>query len=142
MISQLDDNRNCCYICLEENISDPVTIVECFHQFCFDCLFTWLSVKTTCPVCKISTECFIRNKTSAKSSIEKRSGQDSEVEIWRLNEEGSPGHQDLTRKRKLIHDLLEIEIPDEDAPETLQHNLLKSHLIKAIDHHRWSQRSW
>ncbi|ROW07271.1 hypothetical protein VMCG_03846 [Cytospora schulzeri] len=49
---QNGDDTACCVICLSE-ISEPSKAQPCgHHNFDFLCLASWLSLKTTCPLCK------------------------------------------------------------------------------------------
>ena len=77
--SNLDYNC-CCYICLDK-IFDPVTLLVCHHQYCFQCLFAWLKIKDTCPVCKSNVKAFVRNVShsndkSLSQEVWKRSNTD------------------------------------------------------------------
>ncbi|POS71735.1 hypothetical protein DHEL01_v209876 [Diaporthe helianthi] len=50
--SEAVDASCCCVICLSD-ISEPSTAQPCGHRnFDFMCLASWMSLKTTCPLCK------------------------------------------------------------------------------------------
>ena len=50
--SEAADAACCCVICLSD-ISEPSTAQPCGHRnFDFMCLASWMSLKTTCPLCK------------------------------------------------------------------------------------------
>lgn len=40
-----------CSICLEDVSMRSKAITPCVHQFCRDCLMTWLSTNSSCPTC-------------------------------------------------------------------------------------------
>ena len=42
-----------CPICLEDNVEQPVSIIQCNHKFCRPCIIQWLQNRNTaCPVCR------------------------------------------------------------------------------------------
>lgn len=43
-----------CPICTEPLIHKPVMILECNHEFCTLCIYEWMRVKFSCPVCRAS----------------------------------------------------------------------------------------
>lgn len=44
-----------CSICLEEQKTNEIwNTLRCSHQFHKDCIIEWLSIKKTCPVCRIT----------------------------------------------------------------------------------------
>jgi hypothetical protein len=47
-----------CAICLEE-VQEPVTLVACIHQYCYQCLYTWYKTRMNCPICKSSGRVFV-----------------------------------------------------------------------------------
>jgi hypothetical protein len=47
-----------CAICLEE-IQEPVTLVFCLHQYCYQCLYAWYKTRMTCPKCKSNGRVFV-----------------------------------------------------------------------------------
>eukprot|EP01036_Dinobryon_divergens_P035697 gene35697-46307_t len=130
----------CCYICLESNISDPVTVVSCLHQFCFDCLFTWLVIKENCPVCKATVESIIRNKLLPSSSDSSVDADDGNVEILRLkgnDEHEGPGQgaEETAKKRKASE-----EEDEKGGPARVDYNSLNQQLTRAISFHRSRKR--
>ena len=52
-ISELDDNKRTCIICLEDFINgQKVYNLKCKHIFHMKCLNEWIKRKRTCPLCK------------------------------------------------------------------------------------------
>ncbi|KAJ0393077.1 hypothetical protein P43SY_004178 [Pythium insidiosum] len=41
-----------CVICMNENTSPDHVHLPCGHDFHFDCLHSWLEVRSTCPICR------------------------------------------------------------------------------------------
>ncbi|GLD96235.1 hypothetical protein PINS_up004913 [Pythium insidiosum] len=41
-----------CVICMNENTSTDHVHLPCGHDFHFDCLHSWLQVRSTCPICR------------------------------------------------------------------------------------------
>ena len=40
-----------CRICLGE-MSNPILIIDCNHDYCHDCIKHWLTISEECPYCK------------------------------------------------------------------------------------------
>lgn len=58
-------DKNICPICLVSNLDQNETHIrktECGHQFCDQCIKTWLSKSKTCPLCRTKLE----GKTTTK----------------------------------------------------------------------------
>ena len=101
-----------------------MTIVSCLHQFCFNCLFTWLVIKENCPVCKATVENIIRNKIISSSSSDGTNEAVDGVEILRLkgntailseekedyDRSGDLGAEGNPRKRRVSEDDKEAEV--------------------------------
>jgi hypothetical protein len=101
-----------------------VTVVSCLHQFCFNCLFTWLVIKENCPVCKATVENIIRNKIISSSSSERTNEAVDGVDILRLkgntailsekkedyDRSGDLGAEGNPRKRRVSEDEKEAEV--------------------------------
>ena len=101
-----------------------MTVVSCLHQFCFNCLFTWLVIKENCPVCKATVENIIRNKIISSSSSDGTNEAVDGVEILQLkgntailSEEkedydgsGDLGAEGNPRKRRVSEDDKEAEV--------------------------------
>ena len=45
------ENEVACCICYGENIED-YGILDCKHEFCFDCIKSWSEAANNCPLCK------------------------------------------------------------------------------------------
>ena len=133
-------------------------MVSCLHQFCYDCLFTWLVIKESCPVCKASVECIIRNKILPCSSDSADSNDaDSNVQILRLkgdvavipedadadggrggeddDDDGVAGNHHHHRKRKVSR-----EMGEGGEPARVDYNSLNQQLTRAISFHRSRKR--
>ena len=42
-----------CPICLEDDVTQPVSIIQCNHKFCRACIIRWFkNGNTACPVCR------------------------------------------------------------------------------------------
>ncbi|KAG6546661.1 hypothetical protein Mapa_011850 [Marchantia paleacea] len=41
-----------CPICLEKVKDKTAFLHTCEHVFCFDCIMTWVKIKSICPMCK------------------------------------------------------------------------------------------
>lgn len=67
-------NYNCCSICLE-SYQVPITLVNCLHSFCFDCLLAWYEVRKSCPMCKSESPHFVRYLNTK---------DDGSIVLWRL----------------------------------------------------------
>ncbi len=101
-----------------------MTVVSCLHQFCFNCLFTWLVIKENCPVCKATVENIIRNKIISSSSSERTNEAVDGVDILRLkgntailsekkedyDRSGDLGAEGNPRKRRVSEDEKEAEV--------------------------------
>lgn len=64
-----------CAICLEE-ILEPVTLVACQHQYCYQCLYTWYKTRMTCPKCKADARVFVYSGP--------QDGPSSYIRLWTL----------------------------------------------------------
>lgn len=45
------EENSSCEICFTEK-KEYITLNQCSHKFCTDCLTTWCSKKNTCPMCR------------------------------------------------------------------------------------------
>lgn len=53
--------RDACPICMDSYESDPSTIFvglvkNCGHYFHFECLWSWLELNQTCPICRVDCD--------------------------------------------------------------------------------------
>jgi hypothetical protein len=114
-----------------------VTVVSCLHQFCFNCLFTWLVIKENCPVCKATVECIIRNKIISSSSSDGTNEAVDGVDILRLKgntailsekkeDYDRSGDQGNPRKRRVSEDDKEAEEEAEVDFGSLNHQLTRA----------------
>ncbi|XP_062613013.1 uncharacterized protein LOC134274799 [Saccostrea cucullata] len=46
-----DKNDNLCVICMDDEMTDPVQLKDCQHEFCRECITEYLHHKSACPVC-------------------------------------------------------------------------------------------
>ena len=44
-------NNSTCVICLDDDLTEPVRLKICKHEFCRECISEFLSQKPSCPVC-------------------------------------------------------------------------------------------
>lgn len=51
---------NGCVICFSDDINIKSFPNNCFHCFCFDCIYQWSEVYTYCPICKIQFDNIIK----------------------------------------------------------------------------------
>lgn len=61
-----------CSIC-QDHMINPTRTVECGHYFCFECLFAWVKLRETCPLC--------RNRMYAIQFNFQPDGQYDEIEV-------------------------------------------------------------
>jgi Ring finger domain len=66
------ENSQCCPICLQ-SASDPVTLVECSHFFCKECIIKWFQTRLACPLCKVPCTHFIQCYD----------GKDGQFNLWK-----------------------------------------------------------
>jgi len=60
-----------CPVCLTA-LSNPITLIDCTHFFCFVCISTWLKKQNSCPLCKTNISAFISTST------------DKSIQFWRV----------------------------------------------------------
>ncbi|XP_061194887.1 protein mono-ADP-ribosyltransferase PARP14-like isoform X2 [Saccostrea echinata] len=46
-----DENETLCVICMDDELTDPVLLKDCKHEFCRECITEYLYHKSACPVC-------------------------------------------------------------------------------------------
>ena len=68
-------NESICPIC-SNAINDIAKIVNCKHQFCYDCIKEWSRKHNRCPVCKLKYSFLIINFTSDLNFFELRSAKE------------------------------------------------------------------
>ena len=64
-----NSSSDICSICHSNNIQNPVIHKDCNNSFCSDCLFKWLKIKKTCPLCRKNIDkkdLIIKNKNNIK----------------------------------------------------------------------------
>ncbi|KAI1075210.1 SNF2 family N-terminal domain-containing protein [Whalleya microplaca] len=82
------DSDGLCTIC--QNDFTLGVLTECGHQFCKDCLMSWMKINRTCPVCKnFLSPAMIHNVALKKHQLKLR------------QEPSHPGSEILTKSRKL-----------------------------------------
>lgn len=47
-----------CPICMNNLNNEQKCITNCSHNFCYDCLTSWLSINNKCPNCRVDIEKF------------------------------------------------------------------------------------
>lgn len=47
----INEKTNICAICYEK-IKEKCIVEGCSHQFCKNCIFTWLKTRKNCPLCR------------------------------------------------------------------------------------------
>ena len=67
-----------CPVCLTV-LTNPVTLIDCSHYFCFVCISSWLKKQNSCPLCKKEITAFVSSSVDKSiqfwkvgSNIEKR----------------------------------------------------------------------
>ncbi|XP_058126817.1 peroxisome biogenesis factor 10 [Anopheles ziemanni] len=49
-IAGLDSSTHKCALCID--ITQNITVTQCGHLFCWDCILNWLDQKQVCPICR------------------------------------------------------------------------------------------
>lgn len=101
-----------CAVCLHD-FSEPVTLVECFHSFCFACISTWFKRSSNCPLCKCRSASFVKvsekqlqvwshpkSKTKNKDQSDVHHQLAIEVHTNRFLGMQDPGDRNRGKKRK------------------------------------------
>ena len=69
-----------CIICLDK-CKIPKGILNCKHEFCFECLSKWSIQKKTCPICKMH---FSKIKKETEHKIDKKNDVNELKELLKL----------------------------------------------------------
>lgn len=51
--SAASNNHSTCIICMDDELTEPVRMKLCKHEFCRECITEYLSQKPACPVCNM-----------------------------------------------------------------------------------------
>ena len=92
---QVNNEKNTCYICLED--VDPtcklvVKNCQCLaREYCLECLIKWMQTSTTCPICKVTIKVVwyqtdFDMKTEFKRLITNQFKQNSEKDLQDVEE--------------------------------------------------------
>ncbi len=60
-----------CPVCLTV-LTNPITLIDCSHYFCFVCISTWLKKQNSCPMCKKEITAFVSSST------------DKSIQFWKV----------------------------------------------------------
>ena len=60
-----------CPICTD-HIKNPL-ILKCKHQFCDECIHSWLEQKNTCPLCRMKDPTHPRNSSGVQTWLQVKS---------------------------------------------------------------------
>lgn len=47
-----------CLICLSDMVSKRMTILNCAHVYCYDCIINWLDTSEKCPLCNVTVDIY------------------------------------------------------------------------------------
>lgn len=65
-----ETNENCA-VC-QDRISERASVDGCAHQFCFQCISSWVLVNSTCPLCKANVKRISRLDVKQTTDVKRK----------------------------------------------------------------------
>ena len=115
------EEKHHCPICLRR-FEDPVTMVECQHSFCVECINIWFQTRVACPICNAESCGYVQCSDNSE-----KTSSDSIIRTWTLWSTRSNSTASLDQATAILamkeHTLLlqnqlkEIQAESQSAPE-------------------------